>query len=253
MSKTFEEGFSNAVVDANSDGIKAIQALCLDHLETKVLDPELKQRLTPDYRAGCKRLIISGEFYDAIQKPAAELVDEPIDRIEAKGIRTRDGKLHELDAIVLATGFMAHQFMRPMVVTGRDGIELNEVWRRTTPAYRSISIPGFPNFFMLIGPSSPVGNFSLVEVAEMQFDYVMQLVEQIRSGGAREIEATQAATDKFNEELIEASKGTIWATGCRSWYLDEDGVPAAWPWPMGKFRDEMRQPDLSDYIVTERS
>jgi hypothetical protein len=148
---------------------------------------------------------------------------------------------------------MAHQFMRPMEVTGRDGIELNEVWRRTTPAYRSISIPGFPNFFMLIGPSSPVGNFSLVEVAEMQFDYVMQLVEQIRSGGAREIEATQAATDKFNEELIEASKGTIWATGCRSWYLDEDGVPAAWPWPLGKFRDEMRQPDLSDYIVTERS
>ena len=250
MSQAFEDGFSNAVIDANPDGIKAIQVACIDHLESKVRDPELKQRLTPDYRAGCKRLIISGKFYDAIQQPSAVLVDEPIECIEAKGIRTRDGKLHELDAIVLATGFKAHQFMRPMEVTGRDGIKLNDVWRRTTPAYRSISIPGFPNFFMLIGPNSPVGNFSLVEVAEIQFNYVMKLIDEIRSSASLELEATQAATDSFNAELIEASKGTIWATGCRSWYLDEDGIPAAWPFTMRKFRDDMEQPDLRDYRVS---
>jgi hypothetical protein len=108
-------------------------------------------------------------------------------------------------------------------------------------------LPGFPNFFMLIGPNSPVGNFSLVEVAELQFDFIMQLIDHAISAGCESIEASQAATDSFNARLIEATKGTIWVTGCRSWYLDEDGVPAAWPWTLQRFREEMRAPDFSDF------
>ncbi|MFT5696400.1 MAG: cation diffusion facilitator CzcD-associated flavoprotein CzcO [Myxococcota bacterium] len=249
MSQTFEDNFAAAVIDANSEQMKMIEAACLENLESNVHDPELRKRLTPDYRAGCKRLVISGEFYEAIQKPTARLVDAGIERIEAKGIRTTDGELHELDAIVLATGFEAHQFMRPMDIVGRDGIKLDDVWRRNTPAYRTVSIPGFPNFFMLIGPTSPIGNFSLVEVAEMQFNYIMQLIEKVRGGEVRELEAEQAATDIFNAEAVEATKGTIWVTGCRSWYLNDDGIPAAWPWTLGRFRKEMAKPEMKDFRV----
>jgi cation diffusion facilitator CzcD-associated flavoprotein CzcO len=224
-----------------------IEQKCLDNLENNVHDPDLRRRLMPDYRATCKRLVISGEFYEAIQKPSAELVDAGIERFEERGIRTRDGKLHELDCIVLATGFNAHQFMRPMQVVGRDGLRLDDVWKRTTPAYRSVSMPGFPNFFMLIGPNSPVGNFSLIEVAETQLNYVMQLIDHALGKGAHAIEASQAATDDFNERLVEATKGTIWVTGCRSWYLNEDGIPAAWPWTLQRFREEMRTPDFGDF------
>jgi len=100
---------------------------------------------------------------------------------------------------------------------------------------------------MLIGPNSPVGNFSLVEVAELQFDFIMQLIDHAIETGSETIEASQTATDAFNERLVEATKGTIWVTGCRSWYLDDDGIPAAWPWTLQQFRDEMSAPDFSDF------
>ncbi len=247
LSDLFGRVFANAVIDADSEELKLIEEKCRDNLNDNVHDPDLRRRLTPDYRATCKRLVISGEFYEAIQKPSAELVDSGIEKMEERGIRTKDGKLHELDCIVLATGFNAHQFMRPMQVVGRDGIRLDDVWKRTTPAYRSVSLPGFPNFFMLIGPNSPVGNFSLVEVAETQLNYVLQLIDHALAEGARAIEAGQRATDEFNERLIEATKGTIWVTGCRSWYLNEDGIPAAWPWTLQRFREEMRTPEFRDF------
>lgn len=247
LSEIFARVFANAVVDANSEELKVIEDKCRQNLEENVHDPDLRRRLTPDYRATCKRLVISGEFYDAIQKPCTTLVDSGIKRIESRGIRTEDGKLHELDCIVLATGFNAHQFMRPMTVVGRDRLKLGDVWKRTAPAYRSVSLPGFPNFFMLIGPNSPVGNFSLIEVAELQFNFIMQLIDRIAGTDHLEIEAGQSATDEFNARLLEATKGTIWVTGCRSWYLDADGIPAAWPWTLQRFRDEMRIPNFADF------
>jgi cation diffusion facilitator CzcD-associated flavoprotein CzcO len=247
LSDLFGRVFANAVIDADSDELKLIEEKCRENLENNVQDPDLRRRLTPDYRATCKRLVISGEFYNAIQKPNAELVDSGIDRIEERGIRTKDGELHELDCIVLATGFNAHQFMRPMKVVGRNGMTLEEVWKRNTPAYRSVSLPGFPNFFMLIGPNSPVGNFSLVEVAETQLNFVLQLIDHAIEESCGAIEASQAATDAFNSRLTEATKGTIWVTGCRSWYLNDDGLPAAWPWTLQRFREEMRTPDFSDF------
>jgi cation diffusion facilitator CzcD-associated flavoprotein CzcO len=247
LSDLFGRVFANAVIDAESEELALIERKCSENLENNVHDPELRRRLTPDYRATCKRLVISGDFYDAIQKPAAELVDSGIERIEERGIRTRDGKLHELDCIVLATGFNAHQFMRPMQVKGRDGIGLEDVWKRNTPAYRSVSMPGFPNFFMLIGPNSPVGNFSLIEVAELQFNFIMQLIDHAIETGGHSIEASQSATDAYNARIVEATKGTIWVTGCRSWYLNEDGIPAAWPWSLQRFRDEMKSPDFQDF------
>lgn len=239
--------FARAVVDADSPEMKMLEEVCRANLEDTVRDPELRERLRPNYRAACKRLVVSPNFYEAIQHPNAELVTEGIERVEPKGVRTRDGRLHELDVLVLATGFKADAFMRPMGVVGDDGVTLERAWANRPSAYLSITIPGFPNFFMLNGPNGPVGNFSLIEVAELQFAYILQLVERLRVGEFTEISASPRALESFEDARLEAAKKTIWMTGCRSWYLDDRGVPAVWPWPFERFRAEMREPKLEDF------
>lgn len=239
--------FSEAVVNADSPGMKMIEEACRANLEDNVTDADLREKLRPDYRAACKRLIVSADFYQAIQRPNAELVTEPIQRVERDGVRTADGRLHELDVLVLATGFKVDAFVRPMKVVGPGGAELERAWAHRPEAYLSISVPGFPNFFMLNGPNGPIGNFSLIDVAELQLGYVMQLVERIRSGDCREISAARAALEDFEAERVEAAKTTVWATGCRSWYLDDRGIPAGWPWPFPRFRAEMAVPDWEAY------
>jgi cation diffusion facilitator CzcD-associated flavoprotein CzcO len=239
--------FANAVVDSESAEIKMIEQACLENLENNVHDPELRERLRPTYRAACKRLIISPDFYAAIQRPNAELVTDAIDRIEAGGVRTSDGRLHELDLLVLATGFHADAFMRPMEIVGRNGTTLEQAWKPRPEAYLSISIPDFPNFFMVNGPNGPVGNFSLIAVAEIQLHYIMQLVERIRSGECREVCATRDALAEFERAREQAAQRTVWVTGCRSWYLDDRGLPAVWPWSFVRFREEMKTPDPAAY------
>ncbi|MGH9050998.1 MAG: flavin-containing monooxygenase [Acidimicrobiia bacterium] len=235
--------FANAIVDAESPEMQMVADACRANLEENVRDPDLRERLRPDYQAACKRLIISPDFYEAIQHPNAELVTEAIERLEMAGVRTRDGRLHELDVLVLATGFKVDAFMRPMTVVGRGGQTLEQVWAARPNAYLSISIPGFPNFFMLNGPNGPVGNFSLIEVAELQFAYIMQLVERLRAGECREISATREAMEQHEAARVEAVKSTVWVTGCRSWYLDDRGIPAVWPWSFDRFRTEMQAPN----------
>jgi cation diffusion facilitator CzcD-associated flavoprotein CzcO len=249
ISQIFAEHFANAVVDAASPQMKLIDEVCRANLEQAVTDSELRERLRPSYHAACKRLVISPDFYQAIQKPNAELVTEGIARIEARGVRTRDGRLHELDVLVLATGFRVDRFVRPIDVSGRNGVRLDDVWADRPSAYLSISVPGFPNFFMLNGPNGPVGNFSLIEVAELQFGYVAQLIDLVRSGRCRAVSATAAATAAFEEDRVAAAQKTVWMTGCRSWYLDDRGIPAAWPWSFDRFRAEMAAPRLDAYEI----
>jgi cation diffusion facilitator CzcD-associated flavoprotein CzcO len=239
--------FGHAVVDADSEALKYIEQLCLQNLEENVHDPELRERLRPTYRAACKRLVISPDFYDAIQHTNAELVTEGIAAIEPGGVRTEDGRLHELDVLVLATGFRVDAFMRPMEVLGRGGVSLEKAWNPRPSAYLSISIPDFPNFYMLNGPNGPVGNYSLVEVAELQLAYILQLVELLRTGEYREVAATHEALADFDRARDEASKNTVWVTGCRSWYLDDRGLPMVWPWSFAHFREVMKAPDAAAF------
>jgi cation diffusion facilitator CzcD-associated flavoprotein CzcO len=247
ISRQFADGFSNAVVDADSPQLKLIEEICRINLESSVKDPVLREKLRPSYRAACKRLIMSEDFYQAIQRPNAELVTEGIERIEARGVRTRDGRLHELDVLVLATGFRVDRFLRPIQVIGRDGVLLDDVWVKRPSAYLAIAIPDFPNLFMLNGPNGPVGNFSLIEVAELQLAYILQLVEPLRSGRSREVSVRPESAARFEEARVDAAKRTIWQSGCRSWYLDDRGVPAAWPWSFDRFRAEMAAPKLEDF------
>jgi cation diffusion facilitator CzcD-associated flavoprotein CzcO len=247
LSRLFAENFSNAVVDASSPQMKLLEDVCRANLESNVKDPALREKLRPSYRAACKRLVISPDFYAAIQQPNAELVTEGIEHVEAAGVRTGDGRLHALDVLVLATGFRPDRFLRPIRVTGQAGARLDDAWAKRPTAYLSISVPGFPNLFMLNGPNGPVGNFSLIEVAELQMAYILRLVDEIRAGRCRAIGPSAAATERFDAERVEAAKRTVWTTGCRSWYLDDRGIPAVWPFTFDRFREEMAAPKLEAY------
>jgi len=243
-------GFSNGLVDANSPQMKAIEDACRANLEENVSNPVLREKLRPNYRAACKRLVMSPDFYQSIQKPNAAVVTEGIERVQVDGVRTCDERLHELDILVLATGFRVDRFMRPMQVIGRHGLRLDTLWAQRPSAYLSISIPGFPNLFMLNGPNGPVGNFSLIEVAELQVTYILQLLELLRDGRCREISPSEEATRRFEAERTEAARHTIWGSGCRSWYLDDRGVPMSWPWTFDRFREEMAAPKLEAYELS---
>ena len=239
--------WSKAITDASSPEMAMVEAMLLHNLEESVKDPELKERLRPNYRAGCKRMVISPDYYEKVQLPNVEIVTEAIEAIEAKGIRTKDGVLHELDVIALATGFKADQFLRPMNVVGRGGVKLNDIWQTRPTAYLGISLAGFPNLFMLNGPTAPVGNFSLIDVAEHQVDYILQLVALARRGTYREISVTLDAMQDYEARRLEASKQTIFASGCKSWYIGSDGLPSIWPWTYDHFTEEMVQPRLDDF------
>jgi cation diffusion facilitator CzcD-associated flavoprotein CzcO len=242
------ENYTLALTAPTSEGAQVLRNACFYNLEHGVTDPALREQLRPDHEPLCKRLIFSPDYYQAIQKPTAALVREDIKCIEERGVRTKDGVLHELDVIALATGFRADRFMRPMQITGRNGVTLEEFWRRTPRAYLAITMPDFPNLFMLNGPNGPVGNFSLIDIAEQQWHYIDQLLDKICAGECSDICVTRAALEKFDRERIAAAKTTVWYTGgCTSWYLDAEGIPASWPWNFNRFVSEMRQPRWSDF------
>lgn len=222
-------------------------AACRANLRT-VRDPELRRRLTPDYQPMCRRLVISAGFYRTMKRPNVSLVDAAIDRVEARGIVTADGTLHELDVIVLATGFDAHAFMRPMTLTGAQGRTVEQLWDAGPRAHLGVALPGFPNFFMLMGPHSPVGNYSLTAIAEAQAGHITGWIQRWRGREFDSVAPTEQATDKFNASMHAAMPNTVWATGCTSWYLGINGTPELWPWTPNAYRQRLAQaPDVGDY------
>jgi len=225
---------------------KIMGALCRVSLR-EVRDPELRRALTPDYTPMCKRLVMSGGFYRAMQRDDFELVSAGIDHVERRGIVTDDGVLHEVDIIVLATGFDTHAFFRPMRLTGRNGIAADDVWRDGPRAFQTVAMPGFPNFFMMLGPHSPVGNLALTTVAESQADHILRWIERWRHGEFDTVEPTSSATESFNAQLRAAMPDTVWTTGCDSWYLNKAGVPEVWPFTPAEHRAMLAKTDPARY------
>ena len=247
--KTFEQAFATATVE---DGFwrKAVAFGCKRNLRS-VSDPELRRRFTPDYVPMCKRLVMGTGFYKQFERPNVDLVDQGIDHVCEDGIVTSDGVLHELDVIVLATGFDAHAFVRPMELTGPDGLKLSAVWESEPFAYRSVGLPGFPNVLMLIGPHSPFGNQSLFAISENQQRFAMDVIEGWRRGEHDGISPTLEATERFNAEMREAMPNTVWATGCDSWYIGKDGLPSAWPWLPARHEEILRRREADHWEPVE--
>lgn len=247
MATTIENTFVRATL-GNKLLLGYIARACERNLEENVPDPELRAKLRPDYKAACKRLVFCSSFYPAISRDNADLVTEGIERIEAKGVRTRDGQLHELDVLILATGFKASNFILPTRVIGENGEQLGARWDGAPRAHRATSVPGFPNFWMLEGPTGPVGNFSLIMVSECQMDYIIHGLNKMKEDGLAAIAPKEAAFQAYNAKMAKAVQRTIWFTGgCQSWYLDTEGVPNIYPWTPSQYRREMHNPDFSEF------
>jgi cation diffusion facilitator CzcD-associated flavoprotein CzcO len=217
------------------------------NLRKSVRDPELRAKLTPDYAVGCKRLIINSTFYDAVQRETTSLETTGISHISEHGVVTADGVEHELDVLILATGFKPFEFMRPMELKGRDGLDIDTVWEHRVQAYRSVCLPGFPNFFLMLGPHSPIGNYSVIAMSEVQTAYILKLIEHWKQGTLETVEATEEAKVRFNDYLRGGMGDTAWMGGCQSWYLDGDGEPALWPYAWNQWQKEMQEPELDDF------
>lgn len=242
LADEFNGKFAAAVVGKNGRAYARMAERCEANLERSVADPELRAKLRPDYKVGCRRLVMSDRFYPAIQKPNAELVSEGIERIEPGGVRTDDGRLHELDVLVLATGYDAHAGLSPMQVFGMDGLLLDDAWAKRARAYLGVATPGFPNWFMIGGPNSPIGNFSFIMTAETQMQYIAGLVELLASGQHQSLAPRTESVDEFYASLDARMAETIWASGCRNWYMDKNGRIASWPWTFDEFQKMLACP-----------
>jgi cation diffusion facilitator CzcD-associated flavoprotein CzcO len=209
----------------------------------------LRAKLTPKDQPMCKRQVMAGHFYRSVQEPGVEVITDTIDHIVPRGVVTADGTLHELDLLVYATGFDARAYVRPLEVIGEGGLTLDEVWADGPMAYRSVAVPGFPNLFMLMGPHSPIGNQSLIPIAEDQANYAMWWIKQLRDGVVHAAAPTEAATKEYNENMKAAMPQTIWVTGCSSWYLGKDGLPELFPWTPETHRRLLSQPVFADFDV----
>jgi cation diffusion facilitator CzcD-associated flavoprotein CzcO len=219
-------------------------------LRAQVRDRELRGRLTPDYQPLCKRQVLSASYYRALRGRNAELVTTAIERITPRGIRTADGREIDVDLLVFATGFQAHNYMRPMNLRGRDGLSIDDAWAKGPRAYRMTAIPGFPNFFTVLGPNSPTGSISLQYSAELTARYITQWLQRFRDGEIETVEVTDEATTKFNDEVAAALGPTVWNTGCNSWYLTDAGNVDLWPYDRRTMTAMLTRPDDRDFHVT---
>jgi cation diffusion facilitator CzcD-associated flavoprotein CzcO len=223
------------------------------HLENQVADPGLRKQLTPRYSIGCKRILLSNEFYPALCQPNAELVTEGIREVVENGIVTNDGFLHELDAIVLCTGF--NVWKNPMIerVFGRDGRSLGEHWADSAEAYLGSSVAGFPNLFLLSGPHTGVGHTSLVYMIESQIEYVLGALGALRRREAAVVEVSHLEMKAFCAEMQVRLSGSVWNSGCSSWYLDPQGKNTSmWPTFTFLFRRRAKRFDERAHCFEER-
>ncbi|MEL6980275.1 MAG: NAD(P)/FAD-dependent oxidoreductase [Pseudomonadota bacterium] len=222
-----------------------------NHLRLAVKDRALRAKLTPDYGVGCKRMILDSTFYPAIQKPNAHLETTAIERIEPGGVRLTDGRLIALDVLILATGFQNFSFMRPMDLVGADGLSIDEAWAEGRyDCYNSVHLPGFPNFFLMLGPTTPVGNNSVIAMTETQLGYIEQIIDLWRRGEADAVDVRPEAMDAYRAFVKKGFDGTVWVSGCQSWYLDGDGMPAIWPYDWPDFVKLMAAPKREELALT---
>jgi cation diffusion facilitator CzcD-associated flavoprotein CzcO len=222
------------------------------HLDRQVADPELRRRLTPDYAVGCKRILISNDFYPAIQQPNVELVTDAIREVRPHSIVAADGTERAVDAIILATGFKVTDTTFAHTVRGREGKLLSDAWQGSPRAYRGTTVAGFPNLFLLLGPNTGLGHTSVLVMAEAQIRYVLGALGHLRRERRTRLEVRPEAEAAFNDRVQRSLEGTVWNSGgCKSWYLDERGRnPTIWPgmtWPYVRL---MRRFDPAAYSFT---
>ncbi|WP_245650490.1 flavin-containing monooxygenase [Nocardia harenae] len=237
----------------NSPLTRVVETVARAHLRSQVRDPWLRRQLTPDFRAGCKRLLMSSEYYPALQRPNCKLITWPIAGIHAGGIRTAEGIEHRADCLVLATGFEVSKQGTPIPVRGRGGRELAAEWSGGAYAYKSITVAGYPNLFLTFGPNSGPGHNSALVYMEAQLEYLSEAIGVLLSRDLRGLEVRREVQDRYNARLQRRLASTTWNSGCRSWYLTDDGFNATmYPGFGTQYVRELSTVDLDDYVLTPR-
>lgn len=216
--------------------LRYAQTRVLRYLHAKVRDPDLRQRLTPNYTLGCKRILLSDDYYPALQKPNVQLVDHGVVRATPRGVLSADGQEHELDVLIAATGFKVADAGAPFEVLGRNGHDLNSQWAGGPQAYLGTVVAGFPNLFVMTGPNTGLGHNSMVYVIESQARYVVRALLALERSAAAAFDVRADVQTRFNEQLQQRLAGSVWNTGgCQSWYLARDGSNRVL-WPDFTFR-----------------
>ncbi|WP_448852266.1 flavin-containing monooxygenase [Corynebacterium sp. 335C] len=224
-------------------------------LRTQVKDPATRAALTPDYRIGCKRMLISNKYYPAIDRDNVELVTSGIEEVGAHSIRTRDGVEHEIDVLIICTGFHVTDSPTFELVHGRDGRSLAGVWgEEGMEAYKGTVVHGFPNMTVMMGPGTGLGHSSMLQILEAQVRYFLGRLDYRDARGLDVADVTAEAQHRYNEWMRERLKPSAWVTGCSSWYIDDKGnAPAVWPSTTTRFIREHRKfdPKAYDFVAAE--
>jgi cation diffusion facilitator CzcD-associated flavoprotein CzcO len=219
----------------------------------KVVDPKLREALRPDYPVGCKRILISNDYFPALQLPQVDVVMTPIERVTADAVITTDGRSHPVDTIILATGFDSLTFMAPMAIEGLGRRTLDDAWRDGAEAYLGLTVAGFPNFFMLYGPNTNLGHNSIIVMIEAQVNYTMQCVNALFGRNLKYLDVKEDAMRRFNEQLQKDVSRSVWAADCKSWYKTATGkVTNNWSGFTLKYRLQTRRPKFDDYLLQQK-
>ncbi|GAA4133449.1 NAD(P)/FAD-dependent oxidoreductase [Actinomadura keratinilytica] len=228
------------------------ERLALRHIRRQIPDPELRAKVTPDYTIGCKRILLSNDYYPALMRPNVELETAGITEVREHSIVTADGREYQVDAIIYGTGFKVTEALAELRVVGRGGRKIQEAWANGIEAYRGTTVPGFPNLFFLLGPNTGLGHNSVVFMIEVQIQHVLSCLRLLAEHGADAIEPRPAALRRFNDRMHRRLRRAVWSEGgCQSWYLDADGVNRTlWPGHTFEFWATTRKARPEDYILT---
>lgn len=232
----------------NTPMTTALEVLGKRFREAQVKDPWLRRQLTPDFRIGCKRVLMTNDYYPALQQPNCELISWPIASIAEQGIRSVEGLEHQVDCIVFATGFEVSKAGTPFPVHGLGGRSLNEEWSKGAKAYKSVQVSGYPNLYFTFGPNSGPGHNSALVYMESQIDYIVKSIGRMKAGQHRYIDVRADAQKTYNEGIQKRLAKTNWNSGCKSWYLTEDGFNATmYPGFATQFARQMASFERGDY------
>ncbi len=220
-----------------------------EHLESQVPDEELRAKLTPNYPVGCKRILASDTFFPALQKDNVELITDGIEKITPKGITSKEGKSRKVDTIIYATGFKPFSMFDSQEVIGRDGLKLSEYFDDGIRAHRTVMMPGFPNYFTMLGPNSGLGHNSIIVIIEAQAKYIVKCLDALKQKNCTTIEPKEDEAEAFDKKIQEQLKGTVWHGQCNSWYQDDNGrIFTLWPRGTVNFRKEMKKVKNKEYM-----
>ncbi|HTD05793.1 NAD(P)/FAD-dependent oxidoreductase [Undibacterium sp.] len=230
--------------------MRATQKIAIGYMHKHVRDPDLRRKLTPDYTMGCKRILLVNDYYPTLTRSNVAVHTSGIREVRGNSIVGNDGQERQVDAIIFATGFDLEQMLGPLELKGRGGVSLQQASREGLDAYKGTAVPGFPNFYMITGPNTGLGHNSMIYMIESGASYILQAIQAARRQGLKSLEVKAEAASEYNRQIQERLKGTVWSSGCKSWYLNSQGKNLTiWPGFTFEYRRIMKKFDVESYHV----